>query len=193
MTALAKSGCLADAKSRGIKLFFYAQIDNPLAEICDPVLIGYHILAKSELTTQVVKKRFAKEKVGNVVSVDSKVQIIEYSDLPDNVAEQTTASGDLKLWAGNIAIHVFDLAFLEKVSTQAGGLPFHRASKKVGYVDDSGKLVAPAEPNATKFERFVFDLLPLAANLGRRRSGCWPRVCAGKERRWRGCGYASVG
>lgn len=164
VTALAKSGCLAGAKQRGIKLFYYAQIDNPLAEICDPVLIGYHLLGRSELTTQVVKKRFAKEKVGNVVSIDGKVQIIEYSDLPDAVAQQTTAGGDLKLWAGNIAIHVFDLAFLEKVSSQADGLPFHRASKKVGYIDDKGRSVAPTEPNATKFERFVFDLLPLAAN-----------------------------
>ena len=164
VTALAKSGCLSDAKERGVKLFYYAQIDNPLAEICDPVLIGYHLLGKSQLTTQVVRKRFAKEKVGNVVSVDGKVQIIEYSDLPDAVAEQTTANGDLKLWAGNIAIHVFDLGFLEQVSNQTSGLPFHRASKKVGFVDDEGQSVSPAEPNATKFERFVFDLLPLAEN-----------------------------
>lgn len=164
VTALAKSGSLADAKSRGVKLFYYAQIDNPLAEICDPVLIGYHLLAQSELTTQVVKKRFAKEKVGNVVSINGKVQIIEYSDLPDAVAEQTNSSGELKLWAGNIAIHVFDLAFLENVSSQADGLPFHRASKKVNTVDQHGQAVIPAEPNATKFERFVFDLLPMAAN-----------------------------
>ncbi len=111
-----------------------------------------------------VKKRFAKEKVGNVVSIDGKVQIIEYSDLPDAIAEKTTDSGDLLLWAGNIAIHVFDLAFLEKVSSQAGGLPFHRASKKVGFINEQGEMVAPEAPNATKFERFVFDLLPLAAN-----------------------------
>ncbi len=164
VTALAKSGSLADAQQRGVKLFYYAQIDNPLAEICDPVLIGYHLLARSELTTQVVKKRFAKEKVGNVVAIDGKVQIIEYSDLPDAIAEQTTPDGGLKLWAGNIAIHVFDLAFLQKVSSQADGLPFHRASKKVGYIDDQGQPVAPTEPNAIKFERFVFDLLPLAGN-----------------------------
>ncbi len=164
VTALQRSGSLADAHQRGIQLFYYAQIDNPLAEICDPVLIGYHLLGKSELTTQVVKKRFAKEKVGNVVSVDGKVQIIEYSDLPDDVAEKTTAGGELKLWAGNIAIHVFDLAFLQRVSSQADGLPFHRASKKVSYVDDQGQAVSPPEPNATKFERFVFDLLPLAGN-----------------------------
>lgn len=162
VTALQKSGCLADAQRRGVKHFYYVQIDNPLAELCDPLLIGYHLLAHSQLTTQVVKKRFAKEKVGNVVSIDGKVQIIEYSDLPDAVAEQPTPDGGLRLWAGNIAIHVFDLAFLEHVSKQADGLPFHRASKKVPYINDQGQLVSPTEPNATKFERFVFDLLPMA-------------------------------
>lgn len=162
VTALQKSGCLADAQRRGIKLFHYAQIDNPLAELCDPLLIGYHLLAHSQLTTQVVRKRFAKEKVGNVVSIDGKVQIIEYSDLPDAIAEQMTADASLRLWAGNIAIHVFDLAFLDSVSRTADGLPFHRASKKVAHVDEHGQVVTPSEPNATKFERFVFDLLPLA-------------------------------
>lgn len=162
VTALRDSGCLQDAKRRGVRLFYYAQIDNPLAELCDPLLLGFHLLAHSQLTTQVVKKRFAKEKVGNVVSIDGKVQIIEYSDLPDAVAEQTTASGELKLWAGNIAIHVFDLEFLDSVANQGEGLPFHRAHKKVPYIDERGNQVDPAEPNATKFERFVFDLLPLA-------------------------------
>lgn len=162
VTALRDSGCLEDAKRRGIKLFYYAQIDNPLAELCDPVLLGFHLLSHSQLTTQVVKKRFAKEKVGNVVSIDGKTQIIEYSDLPDWVAEHTTPDGDLKLWAGNIAIHVFDLNFLESVANKAEGLPFHRAHKKVAHVDPEGNLVSPTEPNAFKFERFVFDLLPLA-------------------------------
>ena len=43
-------------------------------------------------------------------------------------------------------------------------LPFHRARKKVPFVDASGELVSPEQPNATKFERFIFDLLPLAKN-----------------------------
>ncbi len=162
VSALKKSGCLEDAQKRGVRYLYYAQIDNPLAELCDPLLIGYHIAAKSQLTTQVVRKRFAKEKVGNVVSIEGKVQIIEYSDLPDSVAEKTNADGSLKLWAGNIAIHVFDVEFLQGVADHADGLPFHRASKKVPYLDESGKIQNPAEPNAIKFERFVFDLLPLA-------------------------------
>ncbi|MFK7735961.1 MAG: UTP--glucose-1-phosphate uridylyltransferase [Pirellulaceae bacterium] len=162
VAALDKSGCLAAAKEAGIEYFFYGQVDNPLVQSCDPELIGYHILAKSQVTTQVVQKRFAREKVGNVVSIDGSVQIIEYSDLPDSAAEQTNADGSLKLWAGNIAVHVFDREFLESVVGSVSGLPFHLAHKKVPYVDDVGQNVQPESPNAIKFERFVFDLLPLA-------------------------------
>ena len=35
--------------------------------------------------------------------------------------------------------------------------------KKVPHVNDVGAIVEPAEPNAFKFERFIFDLLPAAA------------------------------
>ena len=44
------------------------------------------------------------------------------------------------------------------------GLPFHIAHKKVAYIDALGRRVEPAQPNAIKFERFIFDLLPLARN-----------------------------
>ncbi len=162
VAALEKSGCLGEARARGIELFYYAQVDNPLAQLCAPELLGYHLLSRSQMTTQVVKKRFAKERVGNVVMVDGKVQIIEYSDLPDSAAEQTDASGGLRLWTGNTAIHVFDRLFLESVVQSADGLPFHRAQKAVPFIDESGQLIEPRDANAIKFERFVFDLLPLA-------------------------------
>jgi UDP-N-acetylglucosamine/UDP-N-acetylgalactosamine diphosphorylase len=32
----------------------------------------------------------------------------------------------------------------------------------VPYIDNAGRLIEPAEPNALKFERFIFDLLPEA-------------------------------
>lgn len=162
LAALDNTGCLEKAKEAGIEFFFYAQVDNPLVQLCDPSLLGYHALAESQLTTQVVQKRFATEKVGNVVLVDGKVQIIEYSDLPDAAAEKTNEDGSLKLWAGNIAVHIFNRDFLQSVASDAEGLPFHRAHKKVPFVDASGELIEPAEPNAIKFERFVFDLLPMA-------------------------------
>ncbi len=162
--ALAKSGCLADMESRGVEHVFYGQIDNPLLQICNPALIGYHILHQSEMTSQVVRKRNALQKVGNVVSVDGVVQIIEYSDLPEEFAKQTNGDGSLKLWAGSIAVHVFDRKFLKVVCDSADGLPFHRAHKKVAFVNESGVKVHPESNNAIKFERFIFDLLPKAKN-----------------------------
>ncbi|MFK8111101.1 MAG: UTP--glucose-1-phosphate uridylyltransferase [Rubripirellula sp.] len=164
VTALSKNGCLSDATERGIKLLAYIQVDNPLANLCDPTLLGHHLMAQSEMTTQVVRKRYPMEKVGNVVLVDGKLQIIEYSDLPEAAAEATDEKGDLRLWAGNIAVHVIDVGFLNRMSQSADALPFHRAAKKVPHLDASGQQVQPMEPNATKFERFIFDLLPEAEN-----------------------------
>jgi UDP-N-acetylglucosamine/UDP-N-acetylgalactosamine diphosphorylase len=43
-------------------------------------------------------------------------------------------------------------------------LPFHTSLKKVPFVDASGKRVEPSSPNAIRFERFIFDLLPHAKN-----------------------------
>ncbi|MGI9516231.1 MAG: UTP--glucose-1-phosphate uridylyltransferase [Pirellulaceae bacterium] len=162
LAALEKSGCLADLKSRGIENVFYCQVDNPLCQIGDAATLGYHLLAKSELTTQAVPKREALQKVGNIVSIDGQVQIIEYSDLQEEVARQTCADGSLKLWAGNIAVHVFNVDFLDRMTGHADALPFHLAHKKVSFIDSAGKLVEPEQPNAVKFERFIFDLLPMA-------------------------------
>lgn len=164
VAALDRNGCLDDAEKRGVKYLAYIQVDNPLANLCDPALIGHHIMAESEMSTQVVRKRYAKEKVGNVVLVDGRVQIIEYSDLPDSAAEATDDDGQLKLWAGNIAVHVINIDFLRRMSGSTDAMPFHRAFKKVGYVDTGGQTIQPEQPNATKFERFIFDLLPKAKN-----------------------------
>ena len=164
VTALEKSGCLADANSRGVRHLAYIQVDNPLADLCDPTLIGHHLLAESEMTTQVVRKRDPLERVGNVVQAEGRIEIIEYSDLPDEAAQARSEDGELKLWAGNIAVHLIEVAFLQRASQSQASLPFHRAIKKVSYLSDAGRLVDPDEPNATKFERFIFDLLPAARN-----------------------------
>jgi UDP-N-acetylglucosamine/UDP-N-acetylgalactosamine diphosphorylase len=43
-------------------------------------------------------------------------------------------------------------------------LPLHVSQKHVPYIDTRGERVEPTEPNALKFERFVFDLVPQARN-----------------------------
>jgi UDP-N-acetylglucosamine/UDP-N-acetylgalactosamine diphosphorylase len=162
LAALVASGLLDEARQRGIEHFFYGQIDNPLLQVCDELLLGSHVLAGSEMTTQVVPKRDALERVGNVVAIDGKVRVIEYSELPEAVARQRNPDGSLRLWAGNLAVHVLDAAFLARCAAEPEALPFHYALKKVAYLDVSGRRVEPRQPNAIRFERFIFDLLPLA-------------------------------
>jgi UDP-N-acetylglucosamine/UDP-N-acetylgalactosamine diphosphorylase len=164
LAAFAESGALADAQRRGIRQLFYFQVDNPLVDIAGAEYLGYHILSDSEMTSQVIAKRDPLEKVGNVVDVDGRLMVIEYSDLPDDVARKTNPDGSLAIWAGSIAVHVFDLDFLRRAKDQADSLPYHFANKKVAHIDAAGHRVAPAKANAIKFERFIFDLMPSARN-----------------------------
>jgi UDP-N-acetylglucosamine/UDP-N-acetylgalactosamine diphosphorylase len=164
LAALDRSGSLADMKQRGIEWLFYFQIDNPMVAIDDPEFVGYHILSRSEMTSQVVAKVDPLEKVGNVVSVDGVLRVIEYSDLPDEQAARRNDDGSLAIWAGSIAVHVFDVAFLDRAKSSVEALPFHRAHKKVPFVNGEGRATIPDAPNAIKFERFIFDLLPSAKN-----------------------------
>jgi len=162
LAALERSGGLTDIERRGIEHLFYFQVDNPLVQVCDPVFLGYHILARSEMTTLAIAKREPRERVGNVVEIDGRTQVIEYSDFPDDVAAQRNTDGSLRFWAGSIAIHVFDVSFLRRASGSQTSLPFHIARKKVSFVDERGERIEPVQPNALKFERFIFDLMPLA-------------------------------
>lgn len=164
LAAFAKSGLLDRFAKEGIRQIYYGQIDNPLLGVCDPEFLGYHLLAESEMTTQVVRKTDPAERVGVLAQVDGKMSVIEYSDLPSAAAAERDGSGALKFWAGSIAVHAMSVDFLKRVAADAESLPFHRALKKVPYLDERGKEIAPEKPNALKFERFIFDLLPAARN-----------------------------
>ena len=164
LAAFVQNGPMDDARRRGIRELFYFQVDNPLVEIGGAKYIGYHRLSESEMTSQVIAKRFPLDAVGNVVEVDGRLMVIEYSDLPEDIASRRNPDGSLAIWAGSIAVHIFDVAFLERMAGTAEALPFHVANKKVAYVDDAGQRIEPQKPNAIKFERFIFDLMPSAKN-----------------------------
>ena len=165
LLALARRGMLADMADRGVEHISYWQVDNPLVPPLDPVFLGYHADAGSDMSSKMARKRDPFEKLGNFCLSGDRLHVIEYSDMPDDLAEQTDGEGRLRFEAGSIAIHILARRFVERLT--AGGefaLPFHRAEKKIPYVDEAGETVTPDEPNGVKFEMFVFDALPLAEN-----------------------------
>jgi UDP-N-acetylglucosamine/UDP-N-acetylgalactosamine diphosphorylase len=162
--ALYDSGSIAWLKSRGVDTLYYFQVDNVLTKIGDPTFIGYHVKAKSEMSTKVCRKRDWKEKVGVLGLVDGKLCVIEYSDLPETVAKEADSNGNLKWWAGNIAIHVLDVGFIERLNKGGFQLPYHKAEKAVPSIGPDGRpaQLKPGEKNGIKFETFVFDALSQA-------------------------------
>jgi UDP-N-acetylglucosamine/UDP-N-acetylgalactosamine diphosphorylase len=158
LTALKTSGLLRWLREHGFRHVFYFQVDNPLVQIADPVFLGHHLRHRAEVSSRVIAKSGPEERVGVFAQVGGRCTIIEYSDLKPEQARETDATGRLRLWAGSPAIHVFDVGFLERAIDHPQGLPFHVARKKVPHQGDPN----PARENALKFERFIFDVLPLA-------------------------------
>lgn len=190
LRAMAVSGALDDMRQRGVEHISYTQVDNPLVRVIDPVFLGLHASApdsSGEMSSKIVPKAHAAEKVGVFCRAGGKTRIIEYSDMPERLAHDVWPDGSLRFAAGNIAVHVIGRAFVERLNNLPGvghpapkgaeqvgpgqahanggafALPYHRAEKKVAHIDlETGHAVEPREPNAVKLETFVFDAIPLA-------------------------------
>lgn len=171
LRALFTSGAVDDMRARGVTQISYFQVDNPIVRAIDPVFIGLHAAApdsSAEMCAKVVLKTEPGEKVGVICRTPRGIEVVEYSDLPDELAHQRDETGQLKYRLGSIAIHVIGVEFVAHLNE--GGtshhdfsLAFHRAEKKVACVDpETGARIDPSEPNAVKLETFVFDALPLA-------------------------------
>jgi UDP-N-acetylglucosamine/UDP-N-acetylgalactosamine diphosphorylase len=162
VTGLADSGFLDRLEEHGVRTISYFQVDNPLTNLADYLFLGRHLAEDAEVSSKVLPKTGPLEKVGNFLLIDGRCSMIEYSDLPPTWAHETDERGQLTFWAGNPAIHLFDVAFLRKITQHADRLPWHLAKKKVAHLHESGEIVTPTSENALKFERFIFDVLPHA-------------------------------
>ncbi len=160
--ALKRSGPLEDMRKRGVKYISHFQVDNVLVPPVDPLFVGFHEQMQSQMSSRMVKKRSPDERVGHFCLVDGRLRVIEYSDMPPDLAQKRRSDGDLLFNAGSIAIHIYDVDFVEQLNQRGYELPFHRAWKKVPYVNELSHRIRPRQPNANKFEMFVFDALPAA-------------------------------
>ena len=166
LLALRKSGALDAMKKAGVEYISYFQVDNPLVPVADPLFIGLHAMEKSQISCRMLPKTNPYEKLGNFCMSEGRCQIIEYSDMPAELAERRKEDGTLDFLAGSPAIHIISRDFVETLTADGKlKLPWHRADKKVPYMDANGVEVKPEEPNAVKLESFIFDALPLAEKV----------------------------
>jgi UDP-N-acetylglucosamine/UDP-N-acetylgalactosamine diphosphorylase len=155
LAALRASGALDDAAQRGLEQLSYFQVDNPLVPPADALFLGLHAQAGAGMSSKVVGKRDAAEKVGVIGRLDGRVGCIEYSDLPAALREARDARGELLYGAGNIAVHALALEFVGDLTAGELKLPWHLARKEMSVWSEGRR----QSVQGVKFETFVFDAL----------------------------------
>jgi len=90
---------------------------------------------------------------------NNKIKVIEYTELPKDIAGITDENGELVFGESHIMCNLFNIDALKKLSKNE--LEYHIAFKKSDYLDENKKLIIPDKPNAYKFEQFIFDSFKL--------------------------------
>lgn len=159
IAALRSSGLLDELAAAGIEELFHFQVDNPNVTVPDPVFLGFHRRAGSDLSSKVVEKSHPGEKLGTIATIDGRPGVIEYSDLSDELRDARDAAGRLVFSRGSIAIHVLRTGFLARAEF---ALPLHLARKRVRVLIPTPHGADTEDREAVKFEMFIFDAIPLA-------------------------------
>lgn len=160
---LVDSGVLDELHEREVDVLTTFQVDNPLGRGLDPVMLGWMVERKLQAVGKAVRKATPDEKVGVFArDLRGRTRIVEYTELPPAPEVEPGEAMEAPLVMGSIAIHGFGVRWLKGLADAGMRLPLHRARKKVPHRGEDGRLVTPAEPNAWKLERFIFDLFPEA-------------------------------
>ena len=158
-SSLRASGCLAEMKEKGIKWVFIGGVDNALLKMADTILLGMAIDKKVQIASKSIVKANPHERVGVFAKMNGHPKVIEYSEMPEKMAEEVDSDGELKYGEAHIMCNLYTIEAIEKISKET--LIYHSAFKKNAYIDKEGKEVIPTEPNSFKFESFIFDAFEL--------------------------------
>lgn len=163
LIALSKSGILTEMKERGVKWIFVSGVDNSLANFTDPLFLGFAASTGSDIAVKSIEKTDPKEKVGVFCKKNKNIGVVEYSEISEKMQNMRDDYGSLVYGDSNALLHLFSIESLYDICEKR--LPYHTAHKKADYIDENGNLVKAEEPNAYKFETFIFDSFEMVDNV----------------------------
>ena len=154
--SLLKNGIIEDMRKKGVEWIFIGGVDNCLVQMVDALFIGLseekHVLAAAKSLV----KANPKEKVGVFCKRNGKPSVIEYSEIPEQLAEARDENGELIYGESHIICNMFHISLIEKEGWK--NLKYHAAFKKSNYINSKGEKTEATEPNSYKFESFIFDM-----------------------------------
>lgn len=154
-SSMNKNGIIDDMIEKQVEWLFIGAIDNALLKMVDPLLVGiahsYGVLAAAKSLV----KCSPTEKVGVFCKRNNQPSVIEYTELPEEMANLRDENGELFYGESHIMCNMFHVDVLKSIGERK--LPYHQAFKKINYINEKGEKVEASEPNAYKFESFIFD------------------------------------
>lgn len=153
--ALEDHAILKDLTEKQIDYFVTCNVDNILIQPIDALMLGILKSKGVEIGIKSILKRDAKEPVGVCCLKNGRPTVVEYIDLPQDLAEERLADGSLKFGEVHFGCNYLSRTLLEKIAKEK--LPYHPAKKKNQFWNENGDWVASDQINSIKYEMFIFD------------------------------------
>ena len=153
--SMAKNGIIDDMKKNNIEWVFIGSVDNLLVKYVDTLLLGIAIKNNVKIATRTIIKNDPYEKVGVLCKKNGRVNVIEYTEIPEDMRFAINEHGEMIFGESHIMCNLYNIEAIEKASSKE--LKYHVAEKKVNYINEKGEIVIPEEENCYKFEKFIFD------------------------------------
>ena len=161
--ALNRNGIINEINDKNIKWIYVGGVDNVLANMIDVVLLGATIVNGYDISSKSVQKNAPQEKAGVFCKKNGKVSVVNYTEISEEMDNQKDSSGSLVYGDMNILSHLFSINALNKIKDTK--LEYHVDHKKADYINENGQKVIANEPNAYKFETYMFDCLEMFSDM----------------------------
>lgn len=179
-----------------LEYFNVISVDNVLAQVCDPIFLGFLIENDYDVVSKSITKR-DNESVGVFIKRGENTLVKEYSEImdcnfelrknigvtklvdtknePPKIENNTKNKGDNKnVDNESTDVSIFDQGnicnhlFKRTFMEKMGGanLPVHKANKKIPCLDEKGNLTRPEKENGYKTELFIFDAFEFTTKCG---------------------------
>ena len=158
-----RNNVIKDMEEKGIDWVVICGVDNILVKMADEILLGLAIKNGTPAAGKSVVKISPEERVGVFCKKNEKPSIIEYIEITEEMANRRDENGELYFGETHIVCNAFNLQALKQMTESK--MPYHVAFKKANYIDETGKEVTATEPNAYKFESFIFDAFEDLENM----------------------------
>jgi UDP-N-acetylglucosamine/UDP-N-acetylgalactosamine diphosphorylase len=163
LLSMEKSGVIRDMKANGIEWVSINGVDNVLVQPVDPLFIGLAVTSKSKGAIKSIAKASPEERVGVICRKNGRVGVVEYTEISNQMANLRDRDGNLVYGDAYALFNLYSIEGLDMISNVP--LPYHVAVKKADYIDANGGFVKASQPNAYKFEQFIFDSYELFSKV----------------------------